>query len=585
MSDTENVMNRFKPQEQKILSKFCTQNYKKYFIECLNQSDAVSVRNLIDFIQLTQQIGLDWYATKGNGDGFRCAQKDLNEDGDGVLFRFYWTKKHEFYLAVKKSKIEDSDFLSPLNNKPRKEIRGQLQILFSDSDMVEIIQKLRNQEKIYQNREGHLPLDYENNNLEQNRSMTEGNSHEIHPKSEYVNSENVIFYGPPGTGKTREFETLMKNYEEPLDEKILMETIVDVLKNYPEGLRVGEMKQKSPLKEKIQNLSNSDQRIWNVLGSHTVEDCKEVAKTTRYSPLIFYKTKTSDSVWRLTTEALKQYTQQEKQNNHKKRYRFVTFHQSFSYEDFVEGIRPVIEDEKTQTDDKSESKGVIKYYLHNGIFKELCSDAKDDPNHNYAIFIDEINRGNVSKIFGELITLIELDKRTNGSDKNSHWQVYLPYSNELFGVPPNVSIYATMNTADHSLTRLDAALRRRFSFKYFPPNPKLLEGRKVVEGNLSISLKDFLENINNFLKDNLGDTDHCIGHGYLMDVKTFTDFKNIVQGSLFPLVQNYFFDQPEKLKDFFGELVDSSGELEKECLENSDKFCQKCPSNWAKKDK
>ena len=112
------------------------------------------------------------------------------------------------------------------------------------------------------------------------------------------------------------------------------------------------------------------------------------------------------------------------------------------------------------------------------------------------MYIDEINRGNIIKIFGELITLIELDKRKNiYSDEECEWEVRLPYSRELFSVPSNVSIYATMNTADHSLTRIDAALRRRFDFQYIPPQAKLLTNI-ISFGNSKVPLSNFLLKIN-----------------------------------------------------------------------------------------
>ena len=152
--------------------------------------------------------------------------------------------------------------------------------------------------------------------------------------------------------------------------------------------------------------------------------------------------------------------------------RNVTFHQSYSYEEFVEGIKP------------NSINGKIVYGIEPGMFRIICEEAEADPDNRYVMIIDEINRGNISKIFGELITLIEKDKR------GIH-ELQLAYSKETFKIPENIHIIGTMNTADRSLIQMDAALRRRFAFCELLPKPQLLS--KSIQG---ISLQKLLEAIN-----------------------------------------------------------------------------------------
>lgn len=212
------------------------------------------------------------------------------------------------------------------------------------------------------------------------------------------------------------------------------------------------------------------------------------------------------------------------------RIRFVTFHQSFSYEDFVEGIRPVM-------DDGSET---IRYRLEDGIFKTLCKEARQHPESKFVLIIDEINRANISKVFGELITLIEDDKRLGAKEEI---KVRLPYSREDFGVPSNVHIIGTMNTADRSIAMLDTALRRRFSFREIMPNPSLLP--EDVDG---INLRVMLEAMNRRI-ETLYDRDHTIGHAYLVGVSSIDELADRFKHKIIPLLQEYFFDDWEKIRN------------------------------------
>jgi len=215
---------------------------------------------------------------------------------------------------------------------------------------------------------------------------------------------------------------------------------------------------------------------------------------------------------------------------------FVTFHQSYSYEDFVEGLRPV-----------SDADGNVRYEVKDGVFKRVCRRAQQDSNHIYALLIDEINRGNISKVFGELITLLEPDKRIGTLNEI---KVTLPYSGEAFGVPENLLIVGTMNTADRSIALLDVALRRRFTFVELMPQPNLLG---EVAG---VQLDKLLTALNHRLEAQL-DRDHQIGHSYFMGLKNFEDLRFVWEHKLIPLLQEYFYGDGGKLlallgKEFIG---------------------------------
>ena len=208
------------------------------------------------------------------------------------------------------------------------------------------------------------------------------------------------------------------------------------------------------------------------------------------------------------------------------RYSFVTFHQSYGYEEFIEGLRP-----------KNTETGEVVYEVRPGAFKSLCRRAQKEPDQRFAMLIDEINRGNISKIFGELITLIEPDKRG--------MEVTLPYSGELFSVPANVDIFGTMNTADRSLALLDTALRRRFEFVPLLPDASKLAGLKVGD----IDVPKMLERINERIEV-LYDREHCIGHAYFMALKEdprLETLADIFRKRILPLLEEYFFEDWHKI--------------------------------------
>lgn len=220
------------------------------------------------------------------------------------------------------------------------------------------------------------------------------------------------------------------------------------------------------------------------------------------------------------------------------RVMLVQFHQSYTYEDFIEGFRPT-----------SAGSG---FEIKKGSFYNFCKKAGEDLENEYFFIIDEINRGNLSKIFGELFMLIENDKRGNS--------LQLLYSDEKFNVPSNVYIIGMMNTADRSLAMLDYALRRRFAF--YTMNPGFnSDGFRAYKAKLASDKMDKLiacvESLNNVIAadDSLGEG-FCIGHSYFCNIEAVTDttLSNIVEYELVPLLKEYWFDEPIKVKDWTNNL-------------------------------
>lgn len=210
---------------------------------------------------------------------------------------------------------------------------------------------------------------------------------------------------------------------------------------------------------------------------------------------------------------------------------FVTFHQSYGYEEFVEGIKPSVKN------------GTVIYETKNGVFKNLCKKALEGKDKPYILIIDEINRGNIAKILGELITLIEPSKRIG---KSEGLQLTLPYSGESFGVPSNLYIIGTMNTADRSIALLDTALRRRFEFVEMMPDSEYLKDKKISDSGNTIELDRLLESMNNRIEFLL-DREHTIGHSYFMGVESIEDLHEVFKNKIIPLLQEYFYDDYAKI--------------------------------------
>jgi len=220
---------------------------------------------------------------------------------------------------------------------------------------------------------------------------------------------------------------------------------------------------------------------------------------------------------------------------------WLAFHASYSYEDFIEGFRPV------------ESGHGLTLRLEDGVFKRICREAQANPDKPYLVLIDEFNRANVAKVFGELITLLEVDKRG--------LIITLPQSKESFTIPPNVYVLGTMNTADRSIKLLDSAMRRRFSFVELMPDVELIRGAKIH----GLDLADFLLRLNARIAEHAG-REKQIGHSFLMEnghpVSDPEEFSRRFRQEILPLLQEYCYDDYGALARYLGtKLVDQQAQV------------------------
>ncbi len=393
--------------------------------------------------------------------------------------------------------------------------------------------------------------------------------------------KNLILFGPPGTGKTYWAHEIAKQLIAPQlkqsqSRATFLQTIIEELPFYDIlalGIYVTDMDNKYTVPElEIMDLVQARFRqnpvmhpknqIWGYLQAHTAPSSRTVKLTSRAEPYLFDKT--TDSRWFLTPEG-KEYMQgtlgdrlslirqgPPATNQPEDFIRWITFHQSYAYEDFVEGLRP--------KSDLSDSGG-LSFEMKSGIFRSLCARAQDDPGNQYVLVIDEINRGNIAKIFGELMTLIEADKRKILS-------VELPYSKEKFCVPANLAIIGTMNTADRSIALLDIALRRRFAFLELLPQPELLDSIIIsVAEEDPLNLGNCLRALNKRIFELRG-KDYQIGHSYFLPIRDILQnddklgcLDDIWNYQVMALLKEYFYGQADLLRQVApGFFSEDSGE-------------------------
>lgn len=412
---------------------------------------------------------------------------------------------------------------------------------------------------------------------------------------------NQILYGPPGTGKTysvRQYITDIVGQNPGLKTDNEEQKINNAVKDltWYSAIALSMYKNGKNNKYKVPNLQHQKiikafaatkeskkikATLWFQMQSHTSESSENVNNSTKHPPYLFDKTENSE--WYLTETGIKfveenlseQLEFLNAKNSSRKIedfYKFITFHQSYSYEEFVEGIKPSINND--------EDNATIFYEYNRGIFKEICQQANSDPENNYLLIIDEINRGNISKIFGELITLIESDKRVipngerifeNTKTQNEELVVILPYTKSKFGVPNNLYILGTMNTSDRSIASIDIALRRRFKFVEMMPKRELV-------ADFGINFADVFENLNTKIKILL-DRDHQIGHSYFIKTKYENagsdELKAIWFSEILPLLNEYFYCDWEKLKlvvPGFIKKVEIPSALKNDCDEDIYEF-------------
>jgi len=382
---------------------------------------------------------------------------------------------------------------------------------------------------------------------------------------------NIIYTGVAGTGKTYRLLQIAQQYTDYLpkinDKELLRQLLQPLswrdvvclifldfkskkqdLVKVPEIVNHEFFVNKAAQNARDKNLSNT---AWSVLQMHTPTSSQTVSYKNRASQAYFDKD--NSGAWYLLPESmdllsdlaqqLAEFQQAQRENNsqnkefRQQRFSMVSFHQAYGYEEFVEGIRPVM----ASSDPTKNSSSQMSYAVQDGAFLKLCQRAANDPDQRYAMLIDEVNRANVSRVFGELLSLIEPDKRAGMANAMT---VNLAYSGRTFSVPANVDIYATMNTQDHSLAPLDMALRRRFRFIDCPPQPELLpiiylnqdleaDNSEAFKSEETINLAKLLTGLNNRITQTLG-AEAQLGHAFLWSVDSLEHLQTALIEQIIP---------------------------------------------------
>lgn len=403
------------------------------------------------------------------------------------------------------------------------------------------------------------------NNLTKNTTTQAPNSNEINPPKDLGIPKNQILFGPPGTGKTYHtinkalsivdptFKTddrkILKNkFEEYVNsgqivfttfhQSMSYEDFVEGIKPETEKGKVTYEVQDGIFKQICQAAETPNQNDFNIAYDKLSEALSKLE-----DEKLELKTPTDKRFWIAlnSNENLNLYTKTEdnKQGSLTK-----------------EKLQQQINGEKIFRGWEGYFQGVIDY-----LKSEYNYSEKAKKSENFVLIIDEINRGNVSSIFGELITLLEEDKRLG---KAEVLKVKLPYSKTKFGVPQNLYIIGTMNTADRSVEALDSALRRRFSFTEMPPKPEIIKKNESLkkEEFKDIDLVEILTTINKRVEILL-DKDHLIGHSYFMQIANLEDLKKAFAEKVIPLLQEYFYGDYGKIALILGEGFCKAKEQEK----------------------